>query len=118
MTAKLVPLFFVTGVRDWSVAEVAEFYRVEAALVQGGVAVETERGLSDEGEPWFVFCRADTGDVIVHIARIGANYVLAGPAFGGIAQGKDIHLMIADLLSRHPTVEMRMPVRTRLRRVR
>ena len=107
MTAKLMPLFFrrVTGARDWSAAEVAEFYRVEAALVQAGVVpVETERGLSDEGEPWFAFCRADTGEVIVHIARIGANYVLAGPAFGGIAQGKDVHLMIADLLSRHPTV--------------
>ena len=98
MAGNVVPLFFrrIACARDWSPAEVAEFFRVEAALVQAGVAVETERGLSDEGEPWFVFCRADTGEVIVHIARIGANYVLAGPAFGGIAQGKDIHLMIAD----------------------
>ena len=47
--------------------------------------MDPERGLSDEGDPWFAFCRPDDGEVIVHIAQIGGVYVLAGPSYDGIA---------------------------------
>ena len=82
---------------DWSSRELAEFYRVEAALVQAGLRIETERGLSDEGDPWFAFCRPDEGEVIVHIARIGDLYVLASPSYDGIASGNDITELVRDL---------------------
>ena len=43
--------------RDRTSQELAEFYRVESALIQGGMKISTDRGVSDEGDPWFVFCR-------------------------------------------------------------
>ncbi len=39
----------------WSQQELAEFYRVEAALVRAGLQIGSEQGLSDEADPWFVF---------------------------------------------------------------
>lgn len=90
--------------RDWSNQDLADFYRVEAALVQAGLSVETDRGLSDEGEPWFVFCHADTQDVIVHCARIDGMYVVASAAFEGILRGTDFRDVVEGVLSRHPLV--------------
>jgi hypothetical protein len=92
---------------DWSPRELAEFYRVEAALIQAGLQIATERGVSDEGDPWFAFCRPDDAEVIVHIARIGGIYILAGPAYDGIASGRDIGALVRDLVSRHPLIQMR-----------
>jgi hypothetical protein len=92
---------------DWSSRELAEFYRVEAALIQAGLRIETERGLSDEGDPWFAFCRPDEGEVVVHIARIGDLYVLASPSYDGVASGNDIAELVRDLVSRHPLIQMR-----------
>jgi hypothetical protein len=59
----------------WTNAELAELYRVEHALKQAAFAVETDHGVSDEGDPWFVFCHPD-GQVVVHIARIDGLYHL------------------------------------------
>jgi hypothetical protein len=64
-----------SSVRGWTNDELAELYRVENSLVQAGLVVATERGLTDEGEPWFVFCNAD-GNVVVHVARINGVYLL------------------------------------------
>jgi hypothetical protein len=91
---------------DWSPRELAEFYRVESALIQAGLRIDTERGLSDEGDPWFAFCRQDTGEVIVHMARIDGGYILAGPTYEGISCGGDIESLVRDLISRHPLVQM------------
>ena len=65
--------------RNWSNAELAELYRVEHALVQAGIALETACGMSDEGDPWYVFCRRQ-GDVLVHITRYDGFYHLYSPA--------------------------------------
>jgi len=78
----------------WTNEELAELYRVEHSLFQAGLAVETECGVSDEGDPWFVFCHGD-GHVIVHAARIDGLYhlhcatlpaPLTGRSFGAIAK--------------------------------
>jgi hypothetical protein len=56
----------VSPAGGWGNDELAELYRVEHSLVQAGVVVETESGLS--GDPWFVFCHPD-GLVVVNTAR-------------------------------------------------
>jgi hypothetical protein len=88
----------------WSSRELSEFYRVEAILVQSGLRIDTEQGISDEGDPWFAFCRADDGEVIVHIARIRGLYLLAGPCYDRAASGSDISALVRDLVARHPLV--------------
>lgn len=106
MVAQVVSLFSRRpSTEDWSQQELAEFYRVESALVQAGICVETDRGLSDEGDPWFVFCRAEDGEVVVHFARFDGSYVIAGPGYERAARGRDFAALTRDLISRHPLVQ-------------
>ena len=88
--------------RDWSQEELAQFYRVEAALIRSGLLIDVERGMSDEGDPWFIFCRQDNGEVIAHFARIRDQYVIASSAFPGVVRGKDFALLISDLMRSSP----------------
>lgn len=60
---------------DWSPDEIAELYRIEHALLQARISLHTDRGVTDEGDPWFVFCRSD-GEVLVHITRFDGQYYL------------------------------------------
>jgi hypothetical protein len=84
---------------DWTQQELSEFYRVEGALLQGGLRVVTDRGVSDEGDPWFVFCREeDNGEIIAHFARIDRQYVVVSRAFSGVARGRDFRLLVGELL--------------------
>jgi len=64
---------------DWTRDELAELYRIEHALVQSGLTLDVERGVTDEGDPWFVFCRSD-GEVLIHLARYDGLYRLHSPA--------------------------------------
>jgi len=93
--------------RDWSQQEVAEFYRVESALVQAGVQLESDRGLSDEGDPWFIFCRADSGEVFMHFARIDGLYVVDGAAFDVPARGPDFAALVRQLIGQYPLAKAR-----------
>lgn len=83
---------------DWSNQEVADLYRVEALLVQAGIRISTDRGVSDENEPWFVFCRED-GEVFVHLARIDGQYLLDSPGLGGLLEGPDFPSLIDRFVS-------------------
>jgi hypothetical protein len=90
--------------RDWAAQELAEFYRVEAALIQAGLRVTIARGLTDEGEPWFVFCRAEDDDVVIHFARIEGRYVVSAPAYCGNASGSDFRALVRSLIERQPVL--------------
>lgn len=78
---------------DWINQELADLYRVEALLVQAGIRISTGRGLTDENEPWFVFCRND-GEVFVHLARIKGVYLLDSPGLGTLLEGSDFASLI------------------------
>lgn len=105
MTAQVLSFFRrSTKPSDWSAQEVAEFYRVEAALIQAGLHVESERGLTDEGEPWFVFCRTEDDEVVIHFARIDGEYVISAPAYCGDAVGYDFRALVRSMIERHPVL--------------
>src|SRR6476646_10586036 len=89
---------------DWSQRELAEFYRVEDALTKSGVVISTDRGLTDEGEPWFVFCRQDNEEVIVHFARIGGEYVVASNFTEAVFRGRNFQTLVRELLDSPPYV--------------
>lgn len=109
MVAQVLPFFrrLEPHVRDWTQQEIAEFYRVESALLQAGVRLECDRGLTDEGDPWFIFCRADTGDVFIHFARIDGQYVVDGAAFERPARGPDFLELVRSLIERYPLAKVR-----------
>src|SRR5215831_5644708 len=80
MTSKV--LSFATRISDrpgWTNEELAELYRVEHALVQAHISIETDHGVTDEGDPWFIFCRTG-GEVVIHATRFGGLYRLYSPA--------------------------------------
>ncbi|MEE7493524.1 hypothetical protein [Methylobacterium oryzae] len=90
-----------TSQGGWSQQELAEFYRVEAALIRAGLQIGSEQGLSDEAEPWFVFCRPD-GDAIMHFARIDGSYVVASEVLDSPMRGNDFRALINQIAQRYP----------------
>ena len=88
---------------DWSQQELAEFYRVEAASVQAGLRLSLDRGLSDEGDPWLVFCRED-GEVFLHFARIDGAYVICSDMIDRPLTGPDFRALLGELVSQNPSV--------------
>src|SRR3954463_3233306 len=88
---------------QWSQQELAEFYRVEAALVQAGMRITSECGSSDEDDPWFVFCRSD-GETIMHFARIDGRYVIASETLETPLWGPDFRSLLTQLASQSPTL--------------
>ena len=91
-------------VRDWDNAELAQFFRVEAALRQAGIFVDTQRGLTDEGDPWFVYCRQDTGDVFLHIARFDGLYFAASPSMATPLVRKRFDELLDELVRENPVM--------------
>lgn len=88
---------------DWSQQELAEFYRVEAASLQARLRLSLDRGLSDEGDPWLVFCRED-GEVFLHFTRLDGSYVIVSDMLGEPLVGPDFRALLAELVVRNPSV--------------
>src|SRR6476469_6771236 len=87
---------------DWSQRDLAEFNRVEADLIKCGVGISTDRGLTDEGEPWFIFFRQDDEEVVVHFARIGGEYVVASNFTEAVFRGRNFQTLVRELLDSLP----------------
>jgi len=85
----------VPSVRDWSNQELANLFRVKALLQAAGIAIEIDRGLSDEGDPWFVFCH-ESGDVFIHFCRIDGLYLLDNPNLQHPLRGHDFNDLVSD----------------------
>jgi hypothetical protein len=84
----------------WSKHELAVFHRAVSLLWEAGLSVETDSGVTDEGEPWFVFCEAESGDVIGHFARISGRYVVCAPIFDGALTGRNFAELMERFLQR------------------
>ncbi|MEM1363571.1 MAG: hypothetical protein AAGF94_17990 [Pseudomonadota bacterium] len=80
--------------RDWSNQELASIYGVKRLLDAAGVPNVLERGLTDEGDPWCVFCTT-SGEVFIHLCRVDSLYVLDSPNLKSPLTGTDF----ADLIS-------------------
>jgi hypothetical protein len=82
--------------QGWSNHELALFYRAAELLSSESICVETDYGLTDEGEPWLVFCDAESGDIVGHFAKIHKEYVACIPFRQCVLTGWEL----SDLLSR------------------
>ncbi len=92
------------GPQPWTNDELAELYRVVEILGRAGLAVETDMGMSDEGDPWFVFCRCDSGDVIAHFARIGGQFVAASIAVDETYRGANFRQIVERMVESQPLI--------------
>jgi hypothetical protein len=84
---------------DWNNQELAELYRVESILLQANIRISTARGVTDENDPWFVFCR-ENGDVFLHMARIDGTYILDGYGIGSVISGVSFKSLINQFVER------------------
>lgn len=83
-----------TAAADWSSQEMADFYRAHRLLVQHGVDIGLDRGVTDEGEPWAVFFDAASQDVFLHIARIGGKCILVCESLSINISARDVSGLI------------------------
>ena len=70
--------------QGWSKHEFAMLVVAAKFLQSQGTDLVTDYGVTDEGDPWFVICDAEGGDVLVQFARIAGEYLACVP-FGDYA---------------------------------
>lgn len=92
----------IPAVRDWTNQELADLARVQYLLSRAGVPLETDRGITDEGDPWFVFCDPQ-GEVFVHICRMGMVYLLDGPSLESPLKGASFDALVKSFIDRATT---------------
>src|SRR5262245_66439599 len=84
----------------WSYEELAHLHRAAKILVKDGLHLDTDHGVTDEGDPWWVFCDSDTGEIVVHFARIGGRYVACAPFRSGGLTGHTFRDVVDKTLRR------------------
>jgi len=104
MGAAVLPFVPRRAPSRWQVDEIAECYRVIDILHGVGMAVSMEVGVSDEGDPWLVFVREDSQDVIFHIARMGGPLVAATAASDTLFHGRNMRDLLQRILQAQPFV--------------
>lgn len=80
---------------DWSNQELANIYRVKKLLDAAGVPNTLERGITDEGDPWCIFC-THGGEVFIHLCRVDNLYTLDSPNLRNPITGVDFADLIAE----------------------
>ncbi len=93
-----------TKSRPWDDQELADFYRATDMLRQAGLNTECDFGVTDEDDPWFVFVRPETGDVIAHFARIDGQFIAVSSLNEEVYRGNNIREIVDRMLVRHPTL--------------
>lgn len=81
--------------QDWSNQELANIYRVKKLLDAAGVPNTLERGITDEGDPWCIFC-THGGEVFIHLCRVDNLYTLDSPNLRNPITGVDFADLIAE----------------------
>ena len=86
MTAKL--LSFTQSRGGWGNVELAQFARIQRLLENVGLHIDMEHGVTDEGDPWCVFCSNTTGEVVIHAACIDGRYMFDSPVLRSPIEGR------------------------------
>ena len=87
---------------SWDNQDIADFYRAVDLLKQAGINVEVDSGVTDEGDPWFVFCRPENGDVVAHFAQIDGYFVAVSSLNQEMFRGTSIRAIVDQMIERHP----------------
>jgi len=104
--------------QGWSKHELAHLHSAAKGMRAGGMSIRTDCGVTDEGDPWFVFCADDSGEVIAHFARISSKYVACVPFRSGALTGPILPDLIEQFLQQHkflPQHTGAQPVSIRIR---
>jgi hypothetical protein len=86
--------------QGWTKYELAHFRRAVNLLCEAGLSIETASGFTDEGEPWFVFCDANSGDVIAHFAKMNGKNVVCAPSLNSALTNRILPDLVERILGR------------------
>ena len=88
-------------VKPWGNQDLAEVYRVSDILERAGLTVSVDSGITDEGDPWFVFMRPETSDVVAHFARINDQFIAVSSLNQEVYTGANIRDIVNEKMSIH-----------------
>ena len=88
----------------WANGELAEFYRLQDMLHRLGLPVASDVGETDECDPWLVFFRTDTGDVLVHFAREESRFIAVSALNETVLSGRNLREIIDQIMRGQPLV--------------
>lgn len=86
----------VTG---WSNQELADLYRTQRILALAGVTTQVDRGVTDEGDPWFVFMDSQD-EVLVHFSRFDGAYMVTSQMQDAPIKGDSLQDLVAEFSRR------------------
>mgnify|MGYP003148283637 CR=1 FL=1 len=90
----------------WSNQELADLYRTQRILAQAGVTTEVDRGITDEGDPWFVFMDGQ-GEVLVHFSRFDGVYLVSSHLQEAPIKGESLQDLVTQFSNRVRPVDSR-----------
>jgi len=74
----------------WGEEGLRDLCRLHVLLGKAGISSEVEFGLSDEGEPWCVFCRRRSDRILAHFALIDGGFIGDWPGLRGIVRSNQL----------------------------
>jgi len=92
-TFKCVPNLHI----GWTKEDLLQIHLIRHALIASAVEFDVDFGVTDEGDPWLVFCQLD-GEVIVHIAYFDGLYRLFGCALRTPLSGRSFPKITRSLI--------------------
>jgi len=95
---EVIALFAAAEGDGWTEQEKAELYRAASILAARGLPFESMSGQSDEGEPWFLLIAPESGDVLVHFARIGGGFLAHHVGADVVLRGRDMRELVDRVL--------------------
>ena len=90
--------------KSWENQDIADFYRAVEILKQAGLNTEVDSGITDEGDPWFVFLRPENGEVVAHFAHIDGLFIAVSSVNHQVYKGNNIRGIIDQMLLAYPTL--------------
>ena len=86
----------VTG---WSNQELADLYRTQRILALAGVTTQVDRGVTDEGDPWFIFMDSQD-EVLVHFSRFDRAYMVTSQMQDAPIKADSLQALVAEFSRR------------------
>ena len=90
--------------KSWNNQDIADFYRAVDILRQAGLDTEVDSGATDEGDPWFVFIKPETGDVLAHFAQVDGQFIAVSSLNHEVYRGPNIRSIVDQMLDRYPAL--------------
>lgn len=87
------------SVTGWCNQELADLYRIQRILALAGITTQIDHGLTDEGDPWFVFMDSQN-EVFVHFCRFDGLYMVTSQMQEEPIRGDSLQDLVSEFSKR------------------